>query len=88
MQCDQEVALAGFLSQVRLNEAEGTYASGTEGATLVAVLGGGCVTDSDIIVSTISAGQWKIPLVSPACMDANLKSKQNAFYYCDNFLFG
>ena len=88
MQCDQDVALAGFLSQVLLNEVEG-YASGTEGATLVAVLGGGCVTDSEIIVSTISAGQWKIPLVSPAHgSQFEIKAKGLYTIYRNNFLFG
>ena len=38
--------------------------SGGEDTTLIAVLGGGCVTDSELIANTIARRQLKIPLVS------------------------
>ena len=56
VQCDAESALEDFLAQV-------CPAAGEDGDfLLVAVLGGGCVTDSKLIADTID--QWRIPLVS------------------------
>ena len=81
MQCDQEVALSGFLSQVQLNHVEG-FSGGAEGATLVAVVGGGCVTDSEIIVDTIAAGQWKTPLVCPMWKQICNRSKMSSLVVC------
>ena len=65
MQCDQEVALSGFLGQVHSNVVEEGLSGEAPGTTLVAVLGGGCVTDSELIADTIAAGERKTPLVSP-----------------------
>ena len=56
VQCDEESALEDFLGQV-------CPAAGEDGDfSLVAVLGGGCVTDSKLIAD--STDQWKLPLVS------------------------
>ena len=56
VQCDGESALENFLAQVC------PAAGKDEDISLVAVLGGGCVTDLKLIRDTID--QWRIPLVS------------------------
>ena len=60
MQCNGQSALNGFLDHLLPDPNE--LSSGAEAASLVAVLGGGCVTDSELIADTIA--QWKIPVVS------------------------
>ena len=61
IQCYGESALGGFLDQVCPDAAE--LSSSGHNSTLIAVLGGGCVTDSELILDAIGSRQRKIPFV-------------------------
>ena len=54
-------ALSGFLDQVCPDAGE--LSSGGDNSTLIAVLGGGCVTDSELVLDAIGSRQRKIPFV-------------------------
>ena len=41
----------------------GELSSGGDDSTLIAILGGGCVTDSELILDAISSRQRQIPFV-------------------------
>ena len=57
-QCNAEMALNDFITQVCPDE----WLFQESTSKLIAILGGGCVTDLEQIIQTID--QWKLPLVS------------------------
>ena len=78
LQCDRVLALDGLLDQKCARAGE--CSSGGQTAPLVAVLGGGCVTDSELIADVIN--RWNLPLVSFASDSFVCACLLVSFPYC------